>query len=71
MPDQTIDLTTYTDEDLDNLRTEVLTEQERRQRIASTPGLVADTARRYIADGGDKAELVAALDNLDDPNEDA
>ena len=71
MPDQIIDLATLSDEDLDSLRTNILTEQERRQRIASTPGLVADTARRYIADGGDKADLVAALDNLDVPNEEA
>lgn len=64
MPDQTIDLATLSDEDLDSLRTSVLTEQERRQRIASTPGLVADTARRYIEDGGDKADLIAAIDDV-------
>ena len=62
-----IDLTAYTDDDLDALRLAVLTEQERRQRLAATPTLVADTARRYIADGGDKADLVAALDTLDEP----
>ena len=57
-----IDLSTYADDALDTLRLGVLAEQERRQRIASTPALIADTARRYIADGGDKADLVAALD---------
>ena len=35
-----IDLTTYTDDDLDVLRVAVLTEQERRQRIATALALV-------------------------------
>lgn len=65
-----IDITTLSDEDLDTLRTNVMAEQERRARLASTPAIVADTARRYIADGGDKADLIAALDNLDVPDED-
>lgn len=57
-----MDLTTYTDEGLDLLRTEVLNEQERRQRLASAPGQVQAIATRYTEDGGNPADLVAALD---------
>lgn len=57
-----MDLTTYTDADLDQLRLDVLNERERRDRLASAPQAVAQIASRYIEDGGDKAELVAALD---------
>lgn len=50
-----------TDADLDTLRAGVLAETERRQRLAATPGQVADLAARYITDGGDPADLTAAL----------
>ena len=41
------DLTTYTDLDLDALRVEVLTEQERRRFIADAPTQAAALADRY------------------------
>ena len=55
------DLTALPDADLDTLRAGVLAEAERRQRLAATPGQVADLAARYITDGGDPADLTAAL----------
>lgn len=64
MSDQIIDLATLSDEALYNLRTEVLTEQERRQRITHTPSQIAAVAQRYVEDGGDKADLIAALDDV-------
>lgn len=54
------DLSALTDEDLDQLR--CLNEQERRQRLSSIPTQVADLAARYLADGGNPADLTAALD---------
>lgn len=55
------DLTTYTDEDLDQLRLDVLNERERRDRLASIPAQVTALATRYVEDGGDPADLTAAL----------
>lgn len=56
-----IDLTTLTDDDLAALRVQVLTEIERRQRIADTPTQMAAQARRFIEDGGDASVLTAAI----------
>ena len=44
-----IDLTTYTDDDLDALLVAVLTERERRQRIATAPALVESLTEQYEA----------------------
>ena len=44
-----MDLTTYTDTDLDALRVQVLTEQERRRLIAEAPAQQQAVADRYAA----------------------
>ena len=44
-----VDLTTYTDLDLDALRVQVLTEQERRRLVAEAPATQAAIADRYAA----------------------
>lgn len=44
-----MDLTTYTDIDLDALRVQVLTEQERRRLIAEAPAQAVALADRYAA----------------------
>lgn len=62
-----MDLTILTDSELDAHRREVQTEQERRQRLASAPLQVADTARRYVEDGGDPADLQAAIAAVETP----
>lgn len=56
-----MDLTTLTDEELDNHRREVLTEVERRERVTEAPVQVAALARSYAADGGDVSVLVDAI----------
>lgn len=43
------DLTTMTDDDLDTLRVQVLTEQERRRLIADAPAQQATVAAQYAA----------------------
>lgn len=63
------DFTNYDDEKLDAARTAILAEQERRQRLANVPTEVAAMAQRYVEDGGDKAELLTAVENADAPSE--
>ena len=44
-----IDLSTYTDPDLDALRVQVLTEQERRRLLADAPAQQKTMAAQYAA----------------------
>lgn len=55
------DLTTLTDDDLDSLRVDVLTERERRANLAQIPEQVADLCRTYRNGGGDPAVLEQAI----------
>lgn len=52
-----MDLTTYADEELDSLRLAVLTERERRTKIAGIPDQIASLRDEYLAAGGDPADL--------------
>lgn len=56
-----MDLTTYSDVKLEQLRGDVVAELERRQRLADTPAQVAALADRYRVDGGDPADLAAVI----------
>ena len=56
-----MDLRTLTDDELEQHRVDVLTEQERRQRLATAPGQISQIATAFIADGGDIATLTDAL----------
>jgi hypothetical protein len=56
-----MDYTTLTDEELDEHRIMVLSEQERRARLAAAPEQARVLAAAYEADGGDPADLVAAI----------
>ena len=51
------DLTTYTDDDLDTLRTDVATEQERRSNLDTLPTTIAALTATYLDGGGDPAML--------------
>ena len=53
-----MDLTAYTDEDLDALRLAVLVEQERRTKIAGIPDQITALRDEYLAAGGDPADLI-------------
>ena len=55
------DFTTYDEDELEAARTAILAEQERRQRLASVPSEVAAMAQRYVEDGGDPEDLMAAV----------
>ena len=56
-----MDLRTLTDEQLEQHRVAVLTEQERRQRLATAPQQVTQIAQVFVADGGDISELTQAV----------
>ncbi|WP_164745271.1 hypothetical protein [Georgenia faecalis] len=56
-----MDLTELTNDDLDALRRDVLTEQERRAALATIPAQVAELARVYVDGGGNLETLTAAL----------
>ena len=53
-----MDLTTLTDEQLDTRRIAVLTEQERRAKLAQLPDQLATMARDAAAAGCDRDELL-------------
>ena len=48
-----MDLTSLSDDDLVAHHIAVVSEQERRQRLASIPDRIADLTARYLGDGGD------------------
>lgn len=56
-----MDLRALTDEELDDLRIDVLTEQERRANLAAIPGQIEALAKVYRDGGGDEAALQDAL----------
>lgn len=60
LPDLT-NAETWADADLDALRVAVLTEQERRTRVAAAPAQLADLTRSAIASGCDPQALVDAV----------
>ena len=57
------DLTALTDDGLDALRVAVLTEQERRARLATGPARLADDARALVAAGADPDTLRDAVED--------
>ena len=56
-----IDLTTLTDEQLDEARTAILIEQERRANLAQIPATIQELATKYTEGGGDREELIKAV----------
>ena len=56
-----MDLTTLTDDQLDEHRRAVLTEQERRANLAAIPEQIEQLAKVYRDGGGDEQVLADAL----------
>ena len=52
-----MELTTLSDEELDTLRTDVAIEQERRQALATIPDQIVELREKFLAGGGDLADL--------------
>lgn len=59
-----IDFTKFGDEQLDQLRVDVLTEQERRSNLAQIPAQVTELAKTYRAGGGDEDALIQAISDV-------
>lgn len=57
----TIDLNALTDDEIKQLRVDVLTAIERRENVKRIPGQVADLCRTYRDGGGDPAVLEQAV----------
>lgn len=55
-----MDLTTFTDEDLDQQRIDVATEQERRQAVLNLPGQIEELTKRYKKASGKGEPAVEA-----------
>ena len=56
-----MDYKTLTDEQLDEARTEILVEQERRANLAQIPAMIQELAAKYTDGGGDREELLKAV----------
>ena len=56
-----MDYKTLTDEQLDEARTAILIEQERRANLAQIPATIQELANKYTEGGGDREELLKAV----------
>ena len=56
-----MDLKALTDTELDQLRIDTITEQERRADLLAIPAQITDLATRYTAGGGNVATLREVL----------
>ena len=56
-----MDYKSLTDEQLDEARTAILTEQERRANLAQIPATIQELAAKYTDGGGDREELLKAV----------
>ena len=56
-----MDYKNLTDEELDEARTAILTEQERRANLAQIPATIQELAAKYTEGGGDREELLKAV----------
>ena len=56
-----MDYKDFTDEQLDEARTAILTEQERRANLAQIPATIQELAAKCTEGGGDREELLKAV----------
>jgi len=56
-----MDYTKLTDEQLDEARTAILIEQERRANLAQIPATIQELAAKYKDGGGSQEELLKAV----------
>ena len=56
-----MDYKTLTDEQLDEARTAILVEQERRANLSQIPATIQELAAKYKEGGGDQEELLKAV----------
>ena len=56
-----MDYKSFTDEQLDEARQAILTEQERRANLEQIPATIQELATKYTDGGGDREELLKAV----------
>ena len=56
-----MDYKDFTDEQLDEARTAILIEQERRANLAQIPATIQELAAKYTDGGGSREELIKAV----------
>ena len=56
-----MDYKNLTDEQLDEARTAILVEQERRANLSQIPATIQELADKYAEGGGDREELLKAV----------
>ena len=56
-----LDYKSLTDDQLDEARTAILIEQERRANLAQIPATIQELADKYAEGGGDREELERAI----------
>ena len=56
-----MDYKSLTDEQLDEARTAILVEQERRANLAQIPATIQELAAKYKEGGGNQEELIRAV----------
>ena len=56
-----MDYKSFTDEQLDEARTAILIELERRANLAQIPVTIQELAAKYTDGGGDREELIRAV----------
>ena len=56
-----MDYKSLTDEQLDEARTAILIEQERRANLEQIPATIQELAAKYTDGGGDREELLKAV----------
>ena len=56
-----MDYKTLTDEQLDEARTAILIEQERRANLEQIPATIQELATKYADGGGDREDLLKAV----------
>ena len=64
-----MDLSTLTDDELDDLRRDILTEQERREKVAQLPDQLAAMTRDAVAAGCDPDVIRGRVDDALTPEE--
>ena len=56
-----MDYKSFTDEQLNDARTAILAEQDRRANLAQIPATIQELAAKYTEGGGDREELIKAV----------
>lgn len=60
-----MDYKTLTNEELNEARTAIMIEQERRSNLEQIPATIQELAAKYTDGGGDREELLKAMEDVE------